>query len=113
MAEMNYYESLKAGLEDVVAFLQGDTSRCRVIIRESPVPEYKAQDVVQIRESLNLSQNALASVLGVPVWTVEEWEAGDTVPSGPARHLLYLIEGDHSLADKLKTRQVSSDQLKT
>ena len=104
MDEMSYYESLKAGLEDILAFENGDTSRCRVVVRESPVPEYKAQDVVQARESLNLSQNALANVLGVPVWTVEEWEAGETSMSGPARHLLYLIQCDHSLADKLAAR---------
>ena len=108
MAEKSYYESLKAGLEDAVAFLQGDTSRCRVVVRESPVPAYSAQDVVQTRKSLNLSQSALANVLGVPFWTVEAWEAGDSVPSGPARNLLYLIECDPSLADKLRARQVSS-----
>lgn len=67
MADKSYYESLKAGLEDAVAFLQGDTSRCRVVIRESPVPEHKAQDVVQTRKTLILSQNAFANVPGVPV----------------------------------------------
>lgn len=102
--EKAYFDALISGLEDAVAFEQGDTSRCRVVVRESPVPEYKAQDVARIRKSLNLSQRALASVLGVSTRTVEAWEAGRNVPSGAARHLLYLFECDHSLVDRFLAR---------
>ena len=104
MGDKSYYESLKAGLEDAVAFTQGDMSRCRVVVRESPVPEYKAEDVARTRKSLNLSQRALANALGVSTRTVEAWEAGRNVPSGAARHLLYLFDCDHSLVDKLMAR---------
>ena len=43
MAEKSYYDSLKAGLEDAVAFINGDTSRGRVVVREKPVPDYQAE----------------------------------------------------------------------
>ncbi|WP_366517617.1 helix-turn-helix domain-containing protein [uncultured Mailhella sp.] len=79
-------------------------SRCRVVVRESPVPEYKAEDVARIRKSLDLSQRTLANALGVSTRTVEAWEAGRNVPSGAARHLLYLFDCDHSLVDKLIVR---------
>lgn len=102
--EKELFESLMSSLEDAAAFAEGDTTRCRVVVRESPVPEYKAEDVARTRKSLNLSQRALASVLGVSTRTVEAWEAGRNEPSGAARHLLYLFACDHSLVDRLMAR---------
>ena len=50
------------------------------------------------------SRRALATALGVSTRTVEAWEAGKNDPSGPARHLLYLLDGDHSLLERLTAR---------
>lgn len=104
--EQKYFDQLMASLEDAAAFAKGDTSRCRVIEVDipDPVPEYKAADVVRTRKALNLSQRAMANVLGVSTRTIEAWEAGKNLPSGPARHLLFLLEGDHSLADRFVAR---------
>ena len=104
MEDTSYADSLKAGLEDAVAFINGDTSRGRVVVREVKVPAYKAEDVVRTRQALNLSQRALARALGVSSRTVEAWEAGRNVPSGAARHLLFLLDGDHSLVQRLVTK---------
>ena len=106
MAEQRYYESLMAGLEDAVAYIEGDKSRGREVVREipDPVPEYRAADVVRTRKALNLSQRRLAYALGVSPRTVEAWESGKNEPSGAARHLLYLFETDHSLVERLTAR---------
>ena len=101
MEDRSYAESLKAGLEDAVAFIDGDMSRGRVVVRESKVPVYKAEDVVRTRKALNLTQSAFARALGVSSRTVEAWEAGRNEPSGAARHLLFLLDGDHSLVQRL------------
>lgn len=101
--EEKYFNELMPSLEDAAAFANGDTSRARVVEVEvdDPVPEYKAADVARTRQALNLSQRAFASVLGVSTRTVEAWEAGRNVPSGAARHLLFLLDGDHSLVQRL------------
>ena len=104
MEEFNVYEGIMDGLREAVAYKQGDRSRCKVSVRSIPVPEYKAEDVARTRQELNLSQRALANVLGVSTRTVEAWEAGRNVPSGAARHLLYLLDGDHSLVQRLIAR---------
>ncbi len=106
MAEQSYYESLMAGLEDAVAYIEGDKGRGREVVREipNPVPEYRAADVVRTRKALNLSQRRLAYALGVSPRTVEAWESGKNEPSGAARHLLYLFETDHSLVERLTAR---------
>ena len=104
--EKKYFDELMTSLEDAAAFAQGDTSRARVVEvdTDDPVPEYKADDVARTRQALNLSQRALARALGVSSRTVEAWEAGRNVPSGAARHLLFLLDGDHSLVQRLVTK---------
>lgn len=104
MAEYNYFERLTESLDQAVAFKNGDKNKARVSVREIPVPEYKAGDVSRVRTELRLSQRSLASVLGVSHRTVEAWEAGRNAPNGPAARMLYLIEKDHSLVDKLVIR---------
>ena len=104
MAEFNVYEGIMEGLQEALAYQQGDRKRCRVTVRELPIPEYKAADVARTRKELNLSQRGLANVLGVSPRTVEAWEAGKNVPSGAARHLLYLVDTDHSLVERLAVR---------
>lgn len=106
MAEKDYYQSLKDGLEDAVAFINGDISRGRVIELEAPdpIPMYEAEDVIRTRRDLNLTQSALAYVIGVSAGTVDEWEKGKNRPSGTASRLLYLLDGDHSLLDRLIAR---------
>ena len=60
MSDFNYFEQLKQGLEDAVAFKKGDKSRARVSIREIRIPEYRAADVTRLRSALRLSQRGLA-----------------------------------------------------
>lgn len=101
MEEKSYAASLKAGLEDAVAFIGGDRSRGRVVVREAQVPAYKPEDVVRTRKALNLTQSALAFAMGVSTRTVEAWETGRNTPSGLACRMLYLLDSDHSLVDRL------------
>ena len=104
MAEFNVYEGIMEGLQEALAYQQGDRTRCRVTVREIPIPEYKAADVARTRKELNLSQRGLANLLGVSYRTVEAWESGRNEPSGAARHLLYLVDTDHSLVERLTAR---------
>ena len=105
MAKYNYYDRLKESLEQASEFKKGNKSKARVSVYELPVPKYKANDVTRVRSKLNLSQRSLAVVLGVSSRTVEAWEVGRNEPCGAARNLLYLIEMDNSLVDRLVTRQ--------
>ena len=110
--DFDFFEELKQGLEEAVAFKKGDCSRCRVSVAEVPIPEYQAGDVAHIRSILDLSQRGLAAALGVSVRTVEAWEAGKNPPSGPASHLLYLLEQEPDLVKRLLIFKDSSSQKK-
>ena len=92
MAHFVYCVTLKESLEQAVDYTKGDKSRCRTVVRETPIPAYKADDVARTRKELKLSQRGLATALGVSPRTVESWEAGKNAPSGAAQRLLYLFE---------------------
>lgn len=104
MEKFNVYEGIMDGLKEAVAYQRGDRSRCKVSVREVPVPAYRAEDIVRTRKALNMTQRVFARALGVSPRTVEAWEAGKNEPSGAARHLLFLLDNDHSLADRLVVR---------
>ena len=48
--------------------------------------------VAEIREKLGLSQSRFATLLGVSVRTLQDWEQGRRTPSGAARTLLLVAE---------------------
>lgn len=48
-----------------------------------------------------MTQRAFAEVLGVSCRTVEAWESGKSTPTPTARKLIYLIQQDNSLVQKL------------
>ena len=81
------FESILAGLEDALAYAQGDRSRgIAHEIAEGPV------DVRAVRTRLGVSQVHFARLFRVSVATVRNWEQGRRRPEGPARVLLTLIE---------------------
>ncbi|MBA3945034.1 MAG: helix-turn-helix domain-containing protein [Herpetosiphonaceae bacterium] len=51
-----------------------------------------APDVKGIRSSYKLSQSEFASLLGISVATLRNWEQGRRVPEGAARVLLQVAE---------------------
>ena len=104
MEEFNVYEGIMEGLKDALAYKQGDHSKGKVSVGKISAPTFKAEDVARARKELNLTQSGLAYVMGVSPKTVEAWETGKNEPSGAASRLLYLLDGDHSLLERLTGR---------
>jgi len=50
--------------------------------------------VGSIREKTGLSQERFATLLGVSIRTLQDWEQGRRAPSGAARTLLLIAERD-------------------
>jgi putative transcriptional regulator len=56
--------------------------------KPSRVFEFSEPDVRAIREHYGLSQEKFASLIGISVGTLRNWEQGRRRPEGPARMLL-------------------------
>jgi putative transcriptional regulator len=65
------------------AILRGEKKPARTFV-------IKELDVKAIREKYNLSQSQFASLLGISVKTLQNWEQGRRIPRGPARVLLQV-----------------------
>ena len=72
-------ESVKEG----GAILRGEKKPSRQFV-------FKEPDVKEIREGYNLSQRQFASLLGISIKTLQNWEQGRRSPRGPARVLLQV-----------------------
>lgn len=86
------FEKINAGLEDAVAFAQGDASRGRIA---------KPIDVRAIRIATNKTQKEFAEAYGLPVGTVRDWEQNRRQPDAPARVLLSLIQTEPGTVENL------------
>ena len=71
--------------KQALAFAEGNDNGCVVHIPDEI-------DVARIREKGDISQRQFAAYFSVSVRTVQEWEQGRSVPSGPSRALLIVIE---------------------
>ncbi len=99
--ENSYFDSIMTGLNEALEVSKGNlkpVKRRKVTV--SPVPEYNANKIKQIRESLNLSQMIFAEAIGVSVKTVEAWESGRNKPQGPASRFLQLLEEDRNFLEE-------------
>lgn len=79
------FDKIAAGLDDAIAFAEGDDARGRI---HAPV------DVRAIRQANNMTQAEFARAFHLPLNTVQEWEQKRRSPEAPARVLLALIAAD-------------------
>ncbi|MBF1023187.1 MAG: helix-turn-helix domain-containing protein [Lachnospiraceae bacterium] len=101
MSHNSAYESIMAGLNEVLADVKSDKpllKRHKVAVE--PVKVFEADEIKKIRNSTGMSQKIFASYIGVSDKTVEAWEAGTNHPSGAASRLLSMIEMDKELTRK-------------
>lgn len=73
-------ESMREGGE----ILRGECKPSRQFVVESK------EDVQQVRQTFNLSQDTFAKFMGVSVGTLRNWEQGRRHPTGAARVLLRI-----------------------
>jgi len=78
-------QRLIASAKEALAFAEGADNGCAVHIPDD-------FNVARIRKKGGMSQRQFAEFFGVSVRTVQEWEQGRSVPSGPSRALLIVID---------------------
>ena len=87
-----FFEGLKEGLEEALAYTQGKiTLKSEIIEIPEPPFEYRAKEIKKIRENGHYSQSVFAKILNVSVKTVQSWESGERVPSHSALRLLEIV----------------------
>jgi putative transcriptional regulator len=89
----NMFDELLESVREGGAILRGRKNPTRRFVIE-------AAGVRAIREETKLSQNEFASLMGVSVKTLQNWEQDRRRPTGPAAALLRIIAQEPGLAVK-------------
>lgn len=81
----NDFELLCESIRQAGEIRRGKRKPSRTFVIEDPNPK-------AIRERLGLSQSRFASIIGVSVRTLQNWEQGRREPEGPAKALLRVVD---------------------
>ena len=74
------------GLEQAVAWTQGQTTGAQVTVVQVPRTEVR-----ELRRGMGLSQSQFAAKFGFPLATLQNWEQGRARPDTPTQVLLAVI----------------------
>jgi putative transcriptional regulator len=79
------------------------TLRSVTLTEPQVTPSFAAQDVIDIRERLNLSRTVFAYYLHINPRTLENWEQGRARPNAQAAVLLALVGRFPDTVDRLRS----------
>jgi len=85
MSKRDIGQEILEGIQEVKAFKAG-----KATLRTRDAKEVASPRAIRVQ--LELSQSAFAGLMGVSPRTVQDWEQGRRVPSGPAKTLLRIAE---------------------
>ncbi|OGO65227.1 MAG: hypothetical protein A2Z45_11475 [Chloroflexi bacterium RBG_19FT_COMBO_55_16] len=77
------FNDLVASIREAGAIMRGEAQPSRVFHMDKV-------EIKEIRNTLGLSQSQFASLLGISVGTLQNWEQGRRTPEGPAKVLLQV-----------------------
>ena len=89
-------ESMIAGMQDALAYAQGDSSRGDA--HRLRVPQ--KIDVKAIRQRLGLTQLDFAQRYGFALRSIQNWEQGRRQPDSPTRLLLLVIDREPEAVER-------------
>ena len=76
------FEKIAAGLNDAIAYANGDATRARA---------FEPVDVKAIRQANGMTQEVFARTYGFTIGALSDWEQGRKQPERTARILLNVI----------------------
>ena len=91
---MSLFEEIKAGLNEAIEYEKGNLKANSRTLTITPIEEFTANEIKDIRKNTGMTQVLFAKYLGVSLKTVEAWEAGRNQPNGTACRMLSITKKD-------------------
>ncbi len=97
------FEDIRQGLQEAIAHEEGrlPAREVRRAINIPALPEWKPEQIRDLRLCNQMTQSTFATFMGVSLKTVEAWESGRNRPNGSASRLMQVIaNGAHVFESK-------------
>ncbi len=91
---MALFDDIKTGLNQAIEYEKGNLKASTKTLSITPVEEFTASEIKEIRKNAGLTQVVFAKYLGVSIKTVEAWECGRNQPNGAACRMLAITKKD-------------------
>ena len=91
-AKRELFAELREGMETLADGRTGKRTLRTHAVEYNPPPAITPQELVRVREGLNISRAVFAAYLRTNVRTLENWEQGRARPNAQAALLIYLVE---------------------
>jgi len=101
MTDMTFGEKLIKSTKQAEAHASGKKKLRTNILEIMPVPDYKPQQIRDIRVRLGLTQVLMGGIVGVSTKTVEAWEIGYRRPSSSAMRVLAELDTNPGYFQKI------------
>jgi putative transcriptional regulator len=93
-----HLQALEASLREVIDHEKGKiTLKTTTLPLPKRAPEFKSNDIINIRKKINVSQAIFAGILNISKETEAKWEQGKRNPNGSALRLLEIIRNKPEL----------------
>lgn len=91
MKKRNLFAELSEGFDALAQEREGKLTLRSIKAEAQPAPTLTAQDVLRVREQLQLSRTVFAHYLRTNPRTLENWEQGRAKPNAQAALLIRLV----------------------
>jgi putative transcriptional regulator len=92
VAKRDLFGELKEGVTALAAARQGKRTLRTHAVEYKPAPKVTPQELVRVREDLQISRALFAVYLRTNVRTLENWEQGRARPNAQAALLINLVK---------------------
>ncbi len=91
MSKRNLFAEIDEGFDALAEQRQGKRTLRTHKVEGAPVPEITPEQLVALRQKLNLSRPVFADYLRTKDRTLENWEQGRARPNAQATLLIHLV----------------------
>lgn len=101
MSKRNLFEEMMQGVSDMRAQREGKLTLRHTTLEKKPAPQITAEEIVNLRSRLHVSQPVFASYIRTSIETLRNWEQGKAKPNTQAALLIRLVEQHPDMIERL------------
>lgn len=101
MKKRDLFAEMMQGVEEMAAQREGKITLRHDTFEDKPAPDVSAQEIIALREKLQMSQNVFARRIRTSPSTLRNWEQEKSRPNAQAALLIKLVDKFPDMVERL------------